>query len=418
MRAAARRALQRAFRVVCVAALLSAVLPDPGAGESLRVGTSGDYPPFSARSESGEYEGLSIELARRYADERGLALEFVAFDWRRLLSDLEADRFDVAMSGITVRPERSARGIFTVPIAETGAVVLVKPETWSDVDQLDSAPIRIGVNAGGHLERVAAQHLPRATHVVIPDNASVLNALVEDAVQAVVTDSAEAPIWLAKHPTLVVLGPITRDRKALLVNRRRPELAADLDRWLLDRERDGTLGSLRTEHLGGKPQRAVAMPFDALLAGLDERLSLMPTVAFVKRASGFPLEVPEREQIVIDAAAESVLEAASRRQVVPPSFLLIQGFFRAQMEAAKQLQRETVTDPSFAPPGTPPDLEADLRPALLHIGARIARLMIELPPLEPAAVHAAVRDALRTPKLSRSSIRKISEAIALLAPKD
>ena len=36
---------------------------------------------------------------------------------------------------------------------------------------------------------------------------------------------------------------------------------------------------------------------------------------------------------------------------------------------------------------------------------------------EPAAVHAAVRDALRTPKLSRSSIREISEAIALLAPK-
>ena len=129
--------------------------------ETLRVGTSGDYPPFSQRGEDGEYEGFSIAVARLYAEDRGLELEWVPFAWPRLMGDLMADRFDVAMSGITVRPERSARAIFTVPVATTGAVVLVKPETWTDPAQLDKARIRIGVNAGGHLERVAAKHFPR-----------------------------------------------------------------------------------------------------------------------------------------------------------------------------------------------------------------------------------------------------------------
>lgn len=415
--ASACRALLRPFLVPCGAVVLGLLvaLAAPAA-ELLRVGTSGDYPPFSAETGPGEYEGFSIELARRYASDRGLELELVRFSWKQLLANLQADRFDVAMSGITVRPERSALGIFTVPVTETGAIVLVKPDTWNDVDQLDRPVIRIGVNAGGHLERIAAQYFPRATQVAIPDNASVLKALVDDAVQAVITDSAEAPLWLAKYPDLEVLGPITRDRKALLVNRRRPQLAADLDRWLLDRERDGTLAELRSEYLGEGPHLSVANPFDALLAAIDERLSLMPTVAVVKRATGVPLEVPEREHIVIEAAATSVLEAASQRNAVAPSFLLIERFFRAQMDAAKQIQLSTVNDASFAPQGTPPDLDADLRPALLHIGARSARLIVELPPLDPVTVHAATREALRAPTLSRSSIREIAEAIALLAP--
>jgi cyclohexadienyl dehydratase len=418
MRGASGGSQGRAIHVFAVAlGLAAALLGGPALGETLRVGTSGDYPPFSARDEDGAYSGFSIELARGYARDRGLELELVDFAWPRLLGDLAADRFDVAISGITVRPERSARAIFSVPTATSGAVVLVKPETWTDVEQLDTPRIRIGVNAGGHLERVAAQHFPRATRVSIPDNASVPVALADDAIQAAVTDSAEAPIWLERFPKLVVLGPITRDRKAMLVRSERPELAADLDRWLMEREQDGTLAKLRAEQLGGPAQPAVALPLAALLAALDERLSLMPLVAVVKRASGVPLEVPEREQIVIESAAESVLEAASRRERVPPSFLLIQRFFRAQMEAAKQIQRDTVTDPDFALGEDPPDLDADLRPALLHIGNRISRLIVELPPLAPAAVHAAAREELRAPKLSRSSAREIEEALALLPPK-
>jgi len=418
MRISAARSLHLALHGLVVAAWLCAGLAAVAAGaESLRVGTSGDYPPFSSRGEDGSFAGLSVELARRYCQDRGLELEFVAFEWPRLLRDLAEDRFDVAISGITVRPERSARAIFTLPIVETGAVVLVQPETWTDVEQLDSQRIRIGVNAGGHLERVAAQWFPRATRVSIPDNASVLGALIEGAVQAVVTDSAEAPVWLGRHPQLVVLGPITRDRKALLVRRQRPQLAADLDRWLLERESDGTLAELRELYLGAGPQRPLATPLEALLASIDERLSLMATVAIVKRASGVPLEVPEREQLVIEKAAESVLEAASQRGVMPPSFLLIQAFFRAQLEAAKQIQRAAVADPGLASPDDLPDLEADLRPALLQIGARIARLIVELPPLDPATVQVAAGDALRTPLLPGSSLREIADAIALLAPK-
>ena len=106
-------------------ALLIAFAGGARAGEEarrvLRVATSGDYAPFS-NSQSGEAgawqpAGLDAALARAYAADRGLEIEWYRFRWPELLQDLASRRFDVAMSGISVRPERSLAGLFSVPMA-------------------------------------------------------------------------------------------------------------------------------------------------------------------------------------------------------------------------------------------------------------------------------------------------------------
>ena len=171
--------------------------------DGLRVGTSGDYPPFS-RARDGrpaDYEGFDIALARAYAADRKLTLEFVHFRWPRLMKDLQAGRFDVAMSGVTIRPDRSAAGRFTLSVVESGAVVLVSDaDRFDELERLDLPRVRLGVNAGGHLERAARERFPHATLLAIPDNASVLRALREAHVDAVVTDTLEADVWQRGEP--------------------------------------------------------------------------------------------------------------------------------------------------------------------------------------------------------------------------
>lgn len=396
----------------------SPVRAEADGADGLRVGTSGDYPPFS-RARDGrpaDYEGFDIALARAYAADRKLTLEFVRFRWPRLTKDLQAGRFDVAMSGVTIRPDRSAAGRFTLPVVESGAVVLVgDADRFDKLERLDLPRVRLGVNAGGHLERAARERFPHATLLAIPDNASVLRALREAHVDAVVTDSLEADVWQRGEPDLTRLGPFTRDRKAFLVRPDAADLAGDLDDWLLSKERDGTLARLRSEHLGVGAGPATARPLPALVAALDERLSLMPVIGVVKRRSGVPLEVPERESAVLDAAAAAALEAAHTAKVAPPSFLDLRGFYGALMEAAKEVQWKASRDPSFAPEEPLPELDRALRPALERIDARIARLLIELPgDLDEAAARAAVADGLRTPRLSDASKRALADALAAL----
>ena len=387
--------------------------------QTLRVGTSGDYAPFSISGveESGPTEGFSVAIARAYAEERGLTLEFVRFRWSDLIPALHAGRFDLAISGVTVRPERSAAGRFTVPVVETGAVLLVRqPERWSKVEDLNRGDVRIGVNAGGHLERVAREWFPRAVLISIRDNLAVRTALVEQNLHAAVTDTLEAAIWIRDTQGLAVLGPFTRDRKAILVRSDRPALAADLNDWLMARERDGSLAALRRRYLGEGAGRPVATALGSLLAAIDERLALMPLVGVAKRRAGLPLEVPEREELVLDAVVAEVHAAAERAGVAPPPDVWVHRLFRAQMEAAKEVQWKAVKDRTYVGPEPLPDLNTSLRPGLIRIGERIAQLLLKLPrDLEATRVRAAALEQLRAPYLSERSALAIADAIALLS---
>ena len=100
--------------LIAFAGLLAALwLTGPAAaGEpaaALRVGTSADYAPFShAKSERAEPEGFDVALLRAWAAERKREIVFVRFHWPQLVSALAAGRFDVAASGVTVRPDRSS----------------------------------------------------------------------------------------------------------------------------------------------------------------------------------------------------------------------------------------------------------------------------------------------------------------------
>ncbi len=386
------------------------------AAGALRVGTSADYAPFShAASEGAQPEGFDVALLRAWAAERGREIAFVHFRWPRLVADLGAGRFDVAASGITVLPMRSAAGRFTVPVAETEAFALArKPEGGVRPAALDRPEVKIAVNAGGHLEQVARASFPHATLIAVRDNDSVIQLLIEERVEAVVTDGAEAPVWEARaEQPLARIGPLSRDRKAWLVRADQPALAADFDAWLIAREADGTLSKLREQWLKSSTSVRTAEPLRALLSALDERLALMPLVGVVKRRDGVALVVPEREALVTLRALTDLRAEAQRSGRAPPEEKRVRALFEAQFEAAREVQWRAVKDSNYQPAEPLPDLERELRPALLRIGERTARLLLALPiQLDPAAVRAAAREELRTPYLDPARRDALADAIA------
>ena len=371
---------------------LSCGLPgqDPGVprttqDERLRVGTSGDYPPFSDwPSAASEPEGFSIDVATAFARARGRRIEWVRFAWPDLLRDLEHERFDLALSGVTVRPDRSAAGRFSLPLTTSGAVVLVETSSALRSDEdLDRPGLAMAVNAGGHLERVARRLFPEAALEAVAGNERVLERLGPGGVDALVTDTLEAPLWQARRPGLRAIGPLTSDRKAAWFHEDLAlgELRA-FDEWLLRAETNGQLAGLRARH--GLPATATALPLEALLAGLDERLSLMVDVARCKRSLAMAVEDRAREARVLDAATREISLAAARNGAGTVDLEAVRRFYAAQIEAAKWIQRSWLDSQPLASP--PPDekarrtarieLDDRLRPALLSLGDRIARLLV------------------------------------------
>lgn len=368
---------------------------------SLLVATSGDYEPFSQwAANQAEPRGFSAEVARSYAADRGVDLHWIRFRWRELAADLDAGAFDIALSGITVRPDRSAKGRFSLPLTTSGAIVLVREDSsLEDPSSLDQPTIRLAVNAGGHLERVARRLFPSATIRPIADNANVLGELTSNRVDAVMTDSLEAPHWQrTTGDQLRAIGPLTRDQKAAWFPPERSDEAERFNRWLLRAESTGQLARLRAQF--ELPANRVASALPALLSSLDERLSLMNAVADAKSILGVATENAQREEVVLKAASLGILEAAKDAGVEAPKVARIHRFFRAQIEAAKWIQdrrrvaRRATSDQPLVETRDEArtQLEKVIRPALIYLGDRISMLLV-----------ASVEDAGHSPSTSNPS---------------
>jgi len=388
------------------------------AAPPLRVAVTGDYPPLASRTADGDYVGFDVDVARAFAATRGSEIEWVPVSWPELGAALAARRFDVAMTGVTVRPDRSIAGIFTVPVLESGAVVLVRDAALASEEALAKPGVALSVNAGGHLERVARARFPLAALSALPDNSALRDAFASGVAGAVVTDTLEAPSWRALVPGAAQHGPFTRDVKAYWLPPDRSPLAAELDTWLQQRESDGSLAQLRAQWLGPTAaQRPSAQPALALLAALAERFALMPAVAEAKRASGAPVLAPEREAALLASAVAAAQSAARRERSPAPEKAALEAFFTALFETSRALQSAVLASAPADPSARVYDLDAELRPALTRVTERIAAL---LPRLPARLSESAVADDLAArcadlPGFGESERAHVAAALAQLA---
>src|SRR6516165_10746515 len=82
----------------------------------LRVGMTGDYLPFTFLDKATlTFKGFDVDVAEALGRTLGVKVEYVRTTWPQLSADFEADRFDIAMGGISITPERQARGLFQPP---------------------------------------------------------------------------------------------------------------------------------------------------------------------------------------------------------------------------------------------------------------------------------------------------------------
>jgi cyclohexadienyl dehydratase len=394
--------------------------PRPAAALTvLHAGTSGDYPPLSVWKND-HAEGYAPELLGAFASSQKNAIAWTRFTWPGLASDLREGRFEIAADGITVRPERSVIGRFTVPIARGGAILLVRRPAWLGSSSteplslriLDRPELRVVVNRGGHLERVTRSLLHAAKIEAIPDNAAVGSALARGEADAAMTNTFEAPRFRAGLAGIEQVGPLTKDITALWVRADQSELAEHLDDWLLAEEASGRLDQLRTRALGPGGGGPTARPVDALIAATAERLALMPFVAAAKQSTAKSVEDSAQEQRVLAAAAEAVGKAAAKRGQAPPPRERINAFFRAQIEAAKNVQEHA---PAPSAPAPTFSLDRDLRPAIARITARMAFIVVRLPrDITLTSVRALARDELANSGLDEEHVDNLARALAAL----
>jgi cyclohexadienyl dehydratase len=191
--------------ILCALALPAAARPLAAikTDGTLRVGLTGDYAPFSLREPDGKIAGADVTMAQSLAKSLSVKLVIVPTTWKTLKDGLVGDKYDVAMGGISVTPDRAAVGDYSVPVSHDGKRPIVRctdKGKYTTLAAIDKPEVKLIVNPGGTNERFAKAGLTHAHLEVFPDNKTIFDQVAAGEADVMVTDGAEVDYQSRRHP--------------------------------------------------------------------------------------------------------------------------------------------------------------------------------------------------------------------------
>ncbi len=159
----------------------------------LVVGTSGDYPPFSAKGKDGKLIGLDIDLATAIASVMEVKVKIVDMPFKDLMPDLQSGKIDIIISAMTIVPKRNLKVAFIGPYFISGQSVMTTKAVAMSVDNLNDInkpDFTLAVPAGTTSEIVAKNNVPKAKLTVAKDMIEAVKLLLDGNVKAVMSDTA------------------------------------------------------------------------------------------------------------------------------------------------------------------------------------------------------------------------------------
>ena len=204
----------------------------------LTVATSPDFPPFESL-EGNEVVGIEVEIMKLVAKELGVEIEFVQMDFDSVLVGIQAAKYDCAMSGITVTPDREKNMLFTTPYYNAAQVIVVKED--SDIKgKADLYDKTVSVQTGTTAEEGCQDEGIKTQG--FNANADAKTALTTGKVDAWVVDNLTALQMVEDGDGLVVLEEkMTDEPYAFAFAKGSEDLVEEIDKTLEKLIENGTV---------------------------------------------------------------------------------------------------------------------------------------------------------------------------------
>lgn len=220
----------------------------------IRVGTPGDYKPFTyLNPETKQYEGYDIEAAKSLAKELGVEVKFVATTWPTLMEDLLADKFDIAMGGITRNMGRQMKAQFShgyIPFGKSPLIRAEDKDKFTSLEAINQPDVTIGVNPGGTNQKFVNAHMTKAKVIVVPNNLDIPGKVASGEVDVMITDSIEAIHYARENKVLYAAlteNPWEPSQFGYLMQQGDQQFLNTVNFWMEEMELKGVFEGLRNE---------------------------------------------------------------------------------------------------------------------------------------------------------------------------
>lgn len=169
----------------------------------LRVGMTGQQPPFNLEDKNGKIIGYEVNLAELLAESMGLGLELVQIPFNDLIPSLQQGKVDLVMSGMTINMERNMKVAFIGPYLISGKSILTKSITLAQADKasdLNQSKLKISSLKGSTSEKFVNTLIPEATSLPVENYDLAVQSLLSGDTNVMVADYPICVISKMRYP--------------------------------------------------------------------------------------------------------------------------------------------------------------------------------------------------------------------------
>ena len=216
----------------------------------LRVGIA-EIVPWAMHDKDGKLVGFEVDVARKLARDMGVEVEFHPDEFRYLIPDLEANRFDIIIAGFSIEARRALVVNFSQPYNVTDVTIAASKKMGDGLktmEDFNKKGVTIGVVEGMTSEDLAALAFPKASIQTYTEDSALFSDLVAGKLAAAVADSPRLDILAKLYPDAVsvpALAPLGTFPAAFAVRRGDMDFINYLNSWIAARNADKWIATRR-----------------------------------------------------------------------------------------------------------------------------------------------------------------------------
>lgn len=220
----------------------------------IKVAFEGTYPPFNYQDEKKEFVGFDVDISNEIAKRMGVKTEFIATPWEALIGGLQADKFDIVISQMSITDERKKSVDFTDPYVITGGVLITRQETI-DITKLENLKgKKVGVGTGTTFEKVA-RSIEGSDVRTYKSAGEYFADLQNKRLDVIINDNMVAGYRIKQNnlPLKIASGLVNKDIIGMAIKKENQDFLNIVNKTLGEIKKDGTYEQLFMKWFGVKP---------------------------------------------------------------------------------------------------------------------------------------------------------------------
>ena len=201
-----------------------------------------DFEPMDYADENGNWIGFDADMATAFAEELGVAVEFVEIDWDNKEFELKGKTIDVVWNGMTLTDEVKTAMDCSNAYCNNAQIVIVKADVADNYKTVeDCKKLNFAVEAGSAGEEQAKEN--GFNYTPVKDQATALTEVMSGTSDAAIIDSLMAAAMVGErtgYEALTYTVPLNSEEYGVGF-RKGSDLVEKLNQFFKDSYADGTM---------------------------------------------------------------------------------------------------------------------------------------------------------------------------------